>query len=421
MRLLLASDHFPPFIGGGHRWAAQLAAGLAGRGHEVSVATVWHGRMPRVERFDGSSVMVYRVRQLRTVIPLLVRDQAQRHQPPFPDPISIRELRSVLRRTSPQIVLAHGWMALSVAAALRGSDIPLVIAAHDYGYFCATRRLLFEGELCDGPRPRKCVQCAADYYGLAKGCSSVAGIAFSRRPLVQRIDGLQSVSSLVDDAMTRHLLGRDADRARVRRFVISSWVDDDAEASEASRVHAQELLARLPTEPFIMYVGAFRADKGLSVLFDAYARLAQPPPLVLMGTFERDTPPLPATATVLTDAPHTAVMAAWKRALFGVMPSLLPEPLGMVAVEAMTQGAPMIASRPGGIVDLIGSDAGLLVPQGDADALAAAMSALISDPQLRARLARVGRERAASYQREAVLPRYEAMLEQLLTVRSSTD
>ena len=61
--------------------------------------------------------------------------------------------------------------------------------------------------------------------------------------------------------------------------------------------------------------------------------LGQPPPLVLMGTFERDSPPdFPPEAIVLTDVPHQVVMAAWERAMFGVMPSLWPEPFGATVV-----------------------------------------------------------------------------------------
>ena len=43
----------------------------------------------------------------------------------------------------------------------------------------------------------------------------------------------------------------------------------------------EELLGRLPPEPFILYVGAFRRIKGIDDLFDAYRRLDKPPPLVL--------------------------------------------------------------------------------------------------------------------------------------------
>ena len=116
MRILLATDHFPPFIGGAHRQAQLIAEAMAERGHEVVVATPWHGGLPGSSSDDG--VSVHRVRQLRTAIPALVRDQGQRHQPPFPDPVTILGLRRLIADFEPELIHAYGWLAFSVAAAL---------------------------------------------------------------------------------------------------------------------------------------------------------------------------------------------------------------------------------------------------------------------------------------------------------------
>ncbi|MFL6255623.1 MAG: glycosyltransferase family 4 protein [Pyrinomonadaceae bacterium] len=84
-------------------------------------------------------------------------------------------------------------------------------------------------------------------------------------------------------------------------------------------------------------------------------------------------------------------------------------------VEAMSQGIPIIATDVGGIPDMLGRDAGLLVPVGDARALADAMLRLADDPVLRASLGRAGRARyEATFSLQAVLPllleTYERML-----------
>jgi glycosyltransferase involved in cell wall biosynthesis len=74
-------------------------------------------------------------------------------------------------------------------------------------------------------------------------------------------------------------------------------------------------------------------------------------------------------------------------------------------VEAMSQGIPVIGTAVGGIPDMLGRDAGLLVPLGDARALADAMLRLAGDPSLRASMGRAGRARyEATYSPEAVLP-----------------
>jgi glycosyltransferase involved in cell wall biosynthesis len=74
-------------------------------------------------------------------------------------------------------------------------------------------------------------------------------------------------------------------------------------------------------------------------------------------------------------------------------------------VEAMSQSIPVVATAVGGIPDMLGRDAGLLVPVGDARSLADAMLRLAGDPALRASMGRAGRARyEATFSPKAVLP-----------------
>ena len=414
MRVLLVTDHFPPFIGGGHRWAGLLTAGLARAGHEVTVATPWHKGESR-SRVTPEGARVEPVRQLRTLFPRLVKDNRQQHAPPFPDPVSIFDLRRVIRTAAPDVVLTHGWIAASLMVALWRSEVPVAISAHDYGYFCATRRLLHNDAMCSGPSPAKCLGCAAEYYGRPKGWIAVAGVGVSRRLIARRIAATQSVTSFVDAVIHRFVLsGSDAERPR--RWVVPPFIDMSTENPENSRQIAA-VVEQLPREPFILFVGAFRRDKGLEVLFEAYRSLEDPPPLVLLGTLERDTPAIPAGVTAVYDVPHEAVVLAWNRAILGVVPSLLPEPLGTVCVEGIAQGVPMIATEPSGMADVLRDATGLLIPQNDAPALAAAMRTLLSDARLRERLIERGLRRADDFRADHVLTRYEAMLTELVSER----
>ena len=414
MRLLIASDHFPPFIGGAHRWAAVLADELAARGHDVTVATMWHGGMPELEHRGPHQVPVHRLRQLRTAASALVRDGSQRHSPPFPDPFLTAALRRVLAESRPEVILSHGWISVSAERAVRGSDIPLILSSHDYGLFCPKRTLLYRDKPCTGPRPVKCLGCAGSYYGAVKGAVTVAGLARFKRAAPPRIAAVHSVSSYLDEMNARHLLGFRPLPRDVPRYVIPPFLNPDP----SDEIGAEDLaatLARLPEEPFILFVGALRLVKGVEVLFDAYARLRNPPPLVLVGTIESDGPKrFPPEAIVLTDLPHTAVMEVWRRALIGVMPSVWPEPLGTVAVEGITQGVPVVATIPGGAIDVLGGAVGVLVPQGDAGALANAIQSLIDHPDRREALIRAGLEQAQAFQAEAVVARYEKMLEEVV-------
>ena len=416
LRILLVSDHYPPFIGGAHRQTQLLAHELQRRGHEVNVATVWSGGLPEVE--DDAGVRVFRLKQLRTWLPGAVRDRKQRHQPPFPDPITVIGLRRMIQRFKPDVVHAYGWFSYSSALALLGTHIPLLISARDYGYSCATRTLVYRGEqTCDGPALQKCLDCAANLYGAPKGWLAALGVLLGRTLLKRKVRGVHSISAYVQAIMRRDFQG---DQARMQRTIaetiIPSFREDDADQHATDDALTQSYLDRLPAEKFILYVGALRRVKGVSQLLDAYARLASPPPLVLIGTFESDSPrKFPSGVTVLENVPHRAVMAIWERSLFGVIPSLWPEPLGSVVYEGMSRGKAVIGTTPGGHADMIvPGETGLLIPSGDIDALTQAMTDLIDQPNLRERLGAAAQERSRLFTASVAVPQFERFYQRVI-------
>ncbi len=314
---------------------------------------------------------------------------------------------------APEVVLAHGWLGFSVAPALVGTGIPLIASAHDYGHFCTTRILVYRDSLCEGPAPLKCTGCAGRFYGAPKGWAARIGVGISKRWLRRRMVAVQSVSSFVDQTLAHHFVGDGF--APERRFIVPAFV----ETHSSTGVGDHEMLQQLPPQPFILFVGALRPIKGVDVLIEAYRRLEKPPPLVLIGTIERDTPELPPEAIVITDAPHSVVMAAWGRAMIAVAPSVWPEPLGTVAIESASRGIPTIATAPSGMEDVLGEGGGVLIAQGDVEALARALQSLIDDPRYREEIARQGQLRAAPFAAEVVLSRYERMLQEVTGAVSS--
>lgn len=87
-----------------------------------------------------------------------------------------------------------------------------------------------------------------------------------------------------------------------------------------------------------------------------------------------------------------------------VMPSF-SEGTPLCIIEAMANAKPIIASDVGGIPDMIDSESGILVPPGDARALASAMLELAKDPERRVRMGKVARERYLKlFSAEAVVP-----------------
>jgi glycosyltransferase involved in cell wall biosynthesis len=98
--------------------------------------------------------------------------------------------------------------------------------------------------------------------------------------------------------------------------------------------------------------------------------------------------------------------------------SVTPEPFGQVIVEGMATGVPVIATAAGGPLELIddGVD-GILVPPGDTDAMAAALDRLDRDPELRARLGRAGRVRAAAFAPARIASEWLDLYREVLAAR----
>ena len=88
-----------------------------------------------------------------------------------------------------------------------------------------------------------------------------------------------------------------------------------------------------------------------------------------------------------------------------VLPSLR-EGLGSVALDALRFGVPVVASRTGGIPEVVTEDCGVLVPPGDAAALAAALERLARDPELLERLSKGAQERADEFDPLKMVERY---------------
>lgn len=414
-RVLMASDFYPPFIGGAERQVQLLCRTLAERGHEVAVATVWHEGQPATERDED--VKVHRIRALTTSVPWFSSIPGRRFHPPTIDPLFAWRLRGLIKRFQPDVVHASGWIAYSCAGALLGLPVPLVISVRDYGYTCATRTLLRQGITCSGPSLIKCLVCASDQYGYMKATGAVAGIALGRGILRRKVAAIHSVSRFVQSTIREHLIGKYAETSRSRTItipdvVIPGFVERDSVVNPDLDPY---LPIGLPEEPYILFVGAIQQHKGVVVLLNAYRQMEAPPPLVMIGSTWGDSlPDVPQGVTILQNLPHQQVMAAWQRCLFGVTPSIWPDPLPGVVREGMSAGKAMIGSEVGGIIDIISDEQnGLLVPPGDSVALANAMHRLIVDVSLRERLGQNGRSLITNYLTDSIVPQFENLYAEL--------
>jgi len=177
-------------------------------------------------------------------------------------------------------------------------------------------------------------------------------------------------------------------------------------------------LAGLP-RPRVVFVGRLAEQKGVDTLLEAAARLPDAAVGIVGDGPLRDALERQAAALGLGERvtftgfrPHEDVPAVLAGADVLVVPSRYEE-LGTVLLEGMQAGVPIVASDVGGIGEALGS-AGLLVPPGEPDALAAAVDAVLRDPALAARLRAAGRERAGRFDWSVLAARVHGVYESVL-------
>ncbi len=411
MRILMLTQFYHPIIGGEERMVQDLSVELVRRGHEVAVATLWHEGLEEheIER----DVQIFRIRSTTQRAAWLYREAQRRHAPPWPDPEATWALRRVFDQVQPEVVHAHNWLMYSFLPLKLSRRAGLALTLHDYSWTCATRRFMHRGGPCAGPGFAKCLACSREHYGLLKGVPTALGLRVTRSLGRPAIDMFLPVSEAV-------AAGNGLIDSRLPYQVIPNFVPDDL---GTSLDNVEPYIAQLPAGDFILFVGDLSRDKGIHVLLHAYAELKAAPPLVLLGRRCQDTPTeFPPNVLFLNSWPHAAVMEAWRRCSLAVAPSVWPEPFGLVALEAMLSGRPVIASKIGGLSDtVIDGETGFLVTPGDPIALANALRRLLADRDLREQMGRVGRLRSEIFQAATVVPRIEQIYQLIVTKAASAE
>jgi glycosyltransferase involved in cell wall biosynthesis len=153
-----------------------------------------------------------------------------------------------------------------------------------------------------------------------------------------------------------------------------------------------ELPERVGTEAEpaeVLYAGRLSAEKGVLELLDAAEGLN----LVVAG----DGPLRDRIPFARGFVPHDELQQLYARAAVIACPSRR-EGFGVACLEAMAHGRPVVATRVGGLLDLVvDGETGIVVPPRDPAALRSALERLLVDPDLRRKLGSAGRDRARTH------------------------
>ncbi|MGH2905564.1 MAG: glycosyltransferase family 4 protein [Solirubrobacterales bacterium] len=284
------------------------------------------------------------------------------------------EVAAAVERSGATIVHAHnlhptfGWRAL---AAAREAGAATVLHLHNYRLFCAIGIAYRDGH--------DCTECAPDRTarGVLHNCrgslpESIAyavGLRRAQPKLAASVDRFVApVRQVADDLCA---LGLD-----VPVSVLPTWLPDVDFANESNAGGGE----------YALYVGRATAEKGLFVAVEAAAESGVPLRVAGNGPdIQRAIElanKLEAPVDFMGQIDGQAMVAARMGAAFCILPSLWREVLPFAALEALAAGLPLIVSERGGLPEL--TERPLVVPAGDAGALAATMASLYADRDARA-------------------------------------
>ncbi|SEM43952.1 Glycosyltransferase involved in cell wall bisynthesis [bacterium A37T11] len=362
MRILYINALYSPYIAGGAEISLKLLVeGMQAQGHTVSVLSMVPDGPLLQEEVDG--VKVYRAGLQNAYWPFdknhhgalqrmtwHVRDRYNKAMKGI--------VKQVLDAEKPDVVSCHnlvGW-SVSVWDAIKEAGIPIIQVLHDLYLLCPNSNMFKNDSPCRGQ------------------CTSCKILRFGYRDRSAIVDAVVGIS--------QNILGR---------FLNYGYF----EKAQSAVVHnARHIPDRgMPPLPItgvnlhIGYIGTLSKIKGLEWLIGEFKKLDGPVSLVLAGKGKEDYEHF--LRQLAQDDPRIQFAGYLPSADFYrqidllVVPSLWQEPLGMVAIEGLANHLPVIASRMGGLTEIVKHGVnGILCDPEQPSSLGEAMRLLSSDARL---------------------------------------
>jgi glycosyltransferase involved in cell wall biosynthesis len=389
-------------VGGSERYAGEVVRELIARGHQVRVACTGGEQ-------DGADEV-----RICSGLSSSKPSRAERS-----------ELAAACAGRDVTLVLA--WINLAALAELLQGP-PLVRFVQDHTLFCpGLNKLLGDGSPCESPLGMVCIE----RYWLKGGCSGqkIDGLPALLRPLRSLRRALAEIELV--GRCKRVLVASDYMRAELVRSgldpnnitVLPYFTRSATPALAAESLDPASAKIWQVPGTFKLFVPArlVLPDKGIDYLLTALGQTETNVNLVIAGSGpaeawlqQKAQDEGLASRVHFTGWCKPAQVEALYAACDGVaFPSVWNEPFGLVGIEAMAHGKPVVAFDVGGVRQwLVPEETGLLVPRRETLALAKAIDRLAQDSLLCARLGDAGQSRARE---EFSSDKHMSALEQVLS------
>jgi glycosyltransferase involved in cell wall biosynthesis len=295
------------------------------------------------------------------------------------------EMRRLLEEDRPDVVHVHSVYPMfspSILVACRRAGVPVVMTVHTHNLTCPAWYHLYRGRVCED-----CLG-GHEYRCVLKNCREniFESSGYALRNAFARVFRLFHDNVTMIIVMTRFAKER-LMRAGFRKdqIVVIPHATSVIESAVERRVGE-----------YVAFSGRISPEKGVDVFLYA-AALMPDVPFKVAGDG-------PARSELMAKAPRNVefvgrlgfddLVAFYQRSRILVAPSLWFEPFGMVVVDAMALGVPVIASRIGGLPDVVDDGVtGLLFEPGNREALVGQLRLLWNDPELCRQMGKAAREK----------------------------
>lgn len=412
MRILLATDAFPPRCGGSGWSTYELARGLRARGHEVHVLQPRPNGSVLTREYDGFTVreFPFRAPDIPYVRNYAKNERLRRRLAP--------ELAALVR--SQRIDVIHAQHVLTCPPAIdaaRATNTPIVCTVRDYWPVCYWSDLIHDPDadhLCPGCSPAMMVRCIRPRAGAARPLA-LPLIPYMWGNLRRKREALADADAVVavSGAIARDLRGRAPELASTRVEVIPNPVDleaiDAAVAGTSSPIEG----------PYAVYAGKLAPNKGVAKLLPAIERANVRWPLIVVGEgpeqarLEAEWRRAGRSVRFTGWLPRAEALTWIRHASLLVFPSHGPESLSRVLLEASALGVAIAAMDTGGTRDIIHDEVTGLLSTSVAE-LGDDVARLAADEALRRRLGAAARDAVArTFAASVVVSRIEALYRDL--------
>jgi glycogen synthase len=419
MKILLATDAFPPICGGSGWSTYELARGLRSLGHTITIVQP-RPRTPRGVRetaFDEFRVLEFGA----PAPPIPYLRNYYKNEKLYDD---LAEFLSDLIGRE-RIDIVHGQHVMTCVPTIRAarrSSIPVVCTIRDYWPVCYWSDLIHTSEglaLCPECSAAMMTRCIRPHAG-ALWPLALPMIPYMRGNLDRKQHSLATADAVVavSSTIATDVRARSAAMASARLEIIPNAVN-------VRRLQDSAASSNAPFEgPYALYLGKLAPNKGTSGLVDVVERARLDWPLVIAG----DGPDRHAIARAAAQSKRDIRLVGWvdqgsatawmAHASILIFPSRGPESLSRVLIEASALGIPIAAMNTGGTPDVVvDEETGLL--SSSFEELADDVRRLTEDETLRRRLGDGARRHVLErFDTSVVIRRVDRLYRDLLESRA---